>query len=664
MPLPNKQDRQVVVTNVVRLAMEIAPSTVSDDDRSVDMAFYTGATVERWDWNTGEKYLLRLGLEPGQCDIQRLEGAPLLDSHRDYTCENVLGVCRDPRIEDGVAKAKAMFSDDEDSDVTFRKVKNGILRSVSVGAVIEHIVLESEEEGLKTYLADKWYPREVSVVPIPADPRAGFLSDQLPIERLMDRPADDVEEVRATARKEMNMAEHAIAQPTGETSPTNLAAEASARQVGAQQERERINGIRRAVRVAKLSEDLADKLIERGVSLDAARAEILENLARIDESTPTIPQHSAAVTHDQREKLRDGLQNAIEFRAGLPGVKLDAGRNYAGMSLLRLAEESLRVSNVQYLGATPMELAAMSLGMRVERFANPGYGAAGDFPLILANVMNKSLRAAYDAYPQTWRPISRVTSKSDFKLNYVNQLSESPTPEEVKASGEYKYVSLSEKGESYRLKTYGNIIALNRQAIINDDMSAFNRIPSVQGRACAQMESDIVWALITSNPTMGADNVALFHAATHGNLAASGAAIDQTTLGAGRSAMRLQKNIGGAEYLNIEPRYLAVPAEKETIALQQTSNQYVPQQGSNVNTFRNLQVIVEPRLSASSNISWYLFADPGQIDIIEVAYLAGQEAIYTETRVGFDVDGMEMKVREDFGAQILDWRGCYKNPGA
>lgn len=459
------------------------------------------------------------------------------------------------------------------------------------------------------------------------------------------------------------MAEHAIAQPTGETSPTNLAADASARQLGAQQERERINGIRRSVRAAKLSEELADQLIERGVSLDAARAEILENLARVAESTPTVPQHSASITHDQREKFREGLQNAIEFRAGLPGVKLDAGRNYAGMSLLRLAEESLRGVGVPYVGATPLELAAMSLGMRVERFANPGYGSSGDFPLILANVMNKSLRAAYEAYPQTWRPIARQTTKSDFKLNTVNQLSESPTPREVLPNGEYNYVSLTEKGESYRLKTYGNIIALNRQAIVNDDMSAFNRIPSMQGRACAQMESDIVWSLITSNPTMGADNVALF-ASGHGNLAGTGAVINQTTLGAGRAAMRLQKNVGGIEFINVEPRYLAVPAEIETVALQQTSMQFVPQQGSTINTFRNLQPIIEPRLSAASATAWYLFADPGQIDIIEVAYLAGQEGIYTETRVGFDVDGMEMKVREDFGAQILDWRGCYRNPGA
>ena len=35
-----------------------------------------------------------------------------------------------------------------------------------------------------------------------------------------------------------------------------------------------------------------------------------------------------------------------------------------------------------------------------------------------------------------------------------------------------------------------------------------------------------------------------------------------------------------------------------------------------------------------------------------------------ETRNGFDVDGVEIKCRLDFGAKAIDWRGLYKNPGA
>lgn len=652
-------------SNVVRLAVEIAPESVVEETRSLEMQFYTGATVERYDWNTGEKYFLRLGLDAGQCDVMRLNGGPLLDSHMDWSVKHVLGSCSNPRIENGVALATASFSDDEDSECIFRKVKGGTLRKVSVGAVIVHISKESEADGISSYVADKWYPREVSIVPIPADENAGFLSDQLPIQRLMDQP--EAGQLGATAQKETTMAEPILTELTGEQSrAANLAAVNAAREEGAKAERERVSGIQAAIKAAKLNEQFGAVLIEKGVSLADARTAIIEELGKRSEAEEINPHHTGRVelNADARDKFRANLQNAIEYRAGVTGAKLNAGgREFAGMSLMEMARETLRVNEVKFAGADRMELAAIALGMRVERFSNPGYNGTTDFPNVLANVMNKSLRAAYEAYPQTWRPISRGTTNTDFKTKSVNQLSESPTPVIVPASGEFKYVSLSDKRESYALATYGNIIALNRQAIINDDMSAFNRIPSLQGRACAQLESDIVWALITSNPTMGADSTALFHA-NHGNYTASGTAISQTSLGVMRALMRVQKGIKAVEFINVEPRMIAVPAALETKALQETSNQYTPQQGSNINTFKNLSVIVEPRLDAASATAWYAFCDPGQVDIIEYAYLAGQEGIYTETRVGFDVDGVEMKVREDFGAQILDWRGCYKNVGA
>jgi len=35
-----------------------------------------------------------------------------------------------------------------------------------------------------------------------------------------------------------------------------------------------------------------------------------------------------------------------------------------------------------------------------------------------------------------------------------------------------------------------------------------------------------------------------------------------------------------------------------------------------------------------------------------------------EVRLGFDVDGVEIKARLDFGAGGIDFRGAYSNPGA
>lgn len=128
--------------------------------------------------------------------------------------------------------------------------------------------------------------------------------------------------------------------------------------------------------------------------------------------------------------------------------------------------------------------------------------------------------------------------------------------------------------------------------------------------------------------------------------------------------MRNQKGLDGVQFLNLVPRFLVVPPSKETIA-----DQYVtvvtPQEGAKVNPFQGrLAVLSEPRLEAASATAWYLFADTGQIDIVEWGVLAGEEGPVIETRIGFDVDGVELKCRHDVAAKVIDWRGAYKNVGA
>jgi hypothetical protein len=91
----------------------------------------------------------------------------------------------------------------------------------------------------------------------------------------------------------------------------------------------------------------------------------------------------------------------------------------------------------------------------------------------------------------------------------------------------------------------------------------------------------------------------------------------------------------------------------------------VPALVSNVNIFAGrLSVIAEPRLDDASPDAWYLAASTEQIDIIELAFLEGQEGgPMVESKLGFDVDGIEFKARHDVTAKVLDWRGLYKNEG-
>jgi hypothetical protein len=130
--------------------------------------------------------------------------------------------------------------------------------------------------------------------------------------------------------------------------------------------------------------------------------------------------------------------------------------------------------------------------------------------------------------------------------------------------------------------------------------------------------------------------------------------------------MAKQIGLDGKTVLNIRPAFLVVPSSLELTAEQMIAQNLVPATTANVvpASIRSLAVIAEPRLDpASGAVPWYLFANPSAIDTIEYAYLEGQEGVYIETRIGFDVDGVEIKARLDFGAKAIDWRGIQKNPG-
>jgi hypothetical protein len=184
------------------------------------------------------------------------------------------------------------------------------------------------------------------------------------------------------------------------------------------------------------------------------------------------------------------------------------------------------------------------------------------------------------------------------------------------------------------------------------------------GRSARNLESDLVWAQgFTANPVMG-DTVALFNAAGHGNDAAVASVIDVANLGLARGLMRAQTGLDGVTRLNLAPRYLIVPASRETVAQQMTNSTMVPALPGSVNPFAGaLQVICEARLDGASLTAWYLAADPTQIDLIELAYLEGENGPRVESRVGFDVEGVEIKCGHDVAAKAMDWRGFVRNTG-
>ena len=155
-----------------------------------------------------------------------------------------------------------------------------------------------------------------------------------------------------------------------------------------------------------------------------------------------------------------------------------------------------------------------------------------------------------------------------------------------------------------------------------------------------------------------ADAKTVFHA-DHGNLLTA-AALSVDALSAARLALRTQKGLAG-EPIAVAPKFLVVPAALETKAEQVLATQAAATV-DDVNPFaQRLSLIVEPRLT--DNKGWYIAADPAAVPSIEFSYLEAASGPQIDTRHGFDVDGLETRVRVDFGAGFLDHRGIVKNPG-
>ena len=130
--------------------------------------------------------------------------------------------------------------------------------------------------------------------------------------------------------------------------------------------------------------------------------------------------------------------------------------------------------------------------------------------------------------------------------------------------------------------------------------------------------------------------------------------------------MRKQKNLRAKETLNISPRFLIVPASIETAAEQLLVSIADPaSSNANVrNVFANkLQLVCDAELDVYSLTAWYLAAQAGLLDTIEVTYLNGQESPFIESQVSFDILGMKWRIYHDSGVTLLDYRGLYKNAG-
>lgn len=643
-------------------AIEIPEGAIDREARTIDVVWSQGAEVRRYDFWSERTWIEKLSMDPGHIRMARMQsGAPLLDSHNQWSLRGVLGVVEEASVANGEGRAKVRFpTDDPEIDRVWRLVDQRIIRNVSVGYIVHRFKdVTKDGETVRTLLAVDWEPCEISLVPVGADPGAGVRSQ--PPETypcaIIQRAAPAAP-VQPSQEEPLDTTEKPAGGNAPETTTTDTRQDPAAGKKPAAATFTQLRGLYRSLGLTDAARDtMLERAEKENLSLEAVRTIVLDGMAAEDATVET--RSHVQITRDQVDTRRALVENALMHRYDPKANKLEDGaRQFMGLRLLELGTELARGNGIDTRGMGLNERAGNVLGLNTR---SGGLHSNSDFPFILANVANKTLRAGYDAAPRTFLPFCRQNTATDFKTMSRVQLGAAPSLNIVAEGGEFTYGTIGEGREQYALATYGRIVGITRQAIINDDLNAFTRIPQLMGNAAANLESNLVYAILTGNPAM-ADTIALFHA-DHGNFQGTGSAPDVTTIGAGMTAIGSQTGLDDddVQYLNLQGKYLIGGWLTHTLRAQYTSPNFQPTAQSGVNPYSSLIPITEARIT---DTAWFLSADPSQVDTIEYAYLDGQEGVYTETRVGFEVDGVEIKARHDFAAKAIDWRGLYRNDGA
>jgi phage major head subunit gpT-like protein len=299
--------------------------------------------------------------------------------------------------------------------------------------------------------------------------------------------------------------------------------------------------------------------------------------------------------------------------------------------------------------------------------------AAGGFSTIslsgiLSNVANKALLEAYSAVESVAVRICAQADVNDFKQVTRYRMTGQGTFEKVGPDGELKHAQLTEEAYTNQIDTYGKIIALTRQMIINDDLGAFLQIPRILGRQSALAVESAVFTLLLSNPG------AFFSAGNKNFFSGATSVLQITSLTTAEQLFMDQVDKDGKPIL-ISPAILLVPTSLKVVAQQLMTETRVneltgpPKPANNPHAGKWIP-LASPYLNSQgiaggSATAWYLLANPADVAAMEIAYLRGQRTPTIESgETDFDTLGMKWRGYFDFGVAMQDFRAAVKSAGA
>jgi hypothetical protein len=434
--------------------------------------------------------------------------------------------------------------------------------------------------------------------------------------------------------------------------------------------------------LAKLERSFADALVDDpSVTVEIAQERIIRKMASQPLGGAVEGSH-IGFGESEQDKFENAAKAGFTQRCfqgtgkRTAAPKAEGASHFANLGIYRLAEACVRRMGIDPEKHTKKDIARMAMGHaptlnNVKRGLADVFHTTGSFQNILFDGLNNTLRAAYEEAPYTWSSwVRQRQSVEDFKDIHATQLSEFQNLEVVPEGKEYPEKKLSDRRKTYNIDKFGANFSVTWETIINDNLDALSRIPSMQGVAARRTQEQLVYDTFLSNPTMP-DGVVLFsasHVSGRNITSTTPAAPSETTLDEGFELMAKQKGLNGS-VLNLVPSVLLVPQRYASTALRITNSLSFAQTNGNegisslygVNGVRPLQVVATALLDNNNATNWYLIASSSVVDTAEIVFLQGEESPVLENEWTMLSDKYDFKIRQSMGCAMIDHVGFYGN---
>jgi phage major head subunit gpT-like protein len=658
------------------------------------------------------------------------KSTPVLKNH---DLDQAVGHTSSVTLGNSIRAKGSISAANDHADHVSSSADNGFPWQASIGAKVDDMQRfeageKFEANGRKfvgpAYLAKKTTLREISVTPVGADEQSSTRVAATAITKTTDSSSlsgsgsnmpkfaewvaamgfdhatlsdDQKAKLQAKYDAELKASEKSASQanaantPAREEEPVTAAKAVSDLRAAVATETKRVAGVRKIC--GGKHADIEARAVEEG--WDEQRTE-LEVLRASRPSGPAI--HVAGALAKDGPAIPAVIEAALCMAVGISAdaltkrhgadqkvINAAMGRHIRGIGLHFLIHETIRAAG-KYAPAGRVGDDTIRAAFEADQMLRATYPsenmiyAGGEFSTvslsgILSNLANKLLLESFTAVDAVGASVAGVRDAVDFKPTYTYRLTQAGIFEQVAGDGELKLAQLTDETYSNQVQTYGKIIALTRQQMINDDLGAFAQIPKLLGRASALALEKAIFTLLLANAN-SYDGNPLFSTEHANYQSGGGTVLDIDSLTSAEQLFLDQVDSQGEPIL-VAPKYLLVPTALKVPAenlmnsnivvgvpannlLSPNQNPHAGKWAVKSSPFLNAQ-----GLANQSSTAWYLLADPADVATIEVAYLRGTRTpIIESAETNFNILGMQWRGFFDFGVAQQDWRGGVKSAGA